>query len=140
MVRIGRVASRRNDADEPICTLQAVRQRRSARGTSDCHERFHWIVRKNRQRKDSHRYERALHRTPPGARVPPRKLLKSALGIEMWQVEVARLRGQKSPAILYEVNAPGIGVSTFSWPREALEYFRTLTEGQDGHQKARPPR
>jgi hypothetical protein len=65
--------------------------------------------------------------------------LKSALGIEMWQVEVARLRGQKTPAILYEVNAPGIGVTTFSWPREALEYFRTLTEGENGRQKARPP-
>lgn len=111
--------------------LKAVRSRQDTRGTRDCHERFHPVVRKSRQRKDSNRYERALHQTPPGARVPPRKLLKSALGIEMWQVETARLRGQKSPAILYEVNAPGIGVTTFSWPREAFEYFRALTEGQN---------
>jgi hypothetical protein len=139
-VRIGRAVSWRNGAGEPISAPRTVRSQQSTRGTSDCHERFYWIVRKSRQRKDSNRYERALHRTPPGARVPPRKLLKSALGIEMWQVEVARLRGQKRPAILYEVNAPGVGVTTFSWPREALEYFRTLTEGQSGHQTARPPR
>jgi hypothetical protein len=73
-------------------------------------------------------------------RVPPRKLLKSAIGIEMWQVEVARLRGQKGPAILYEVNAPGIGAATFNWPHEALEYFRKLTEGQDDGRKVQPPR
>jgi len=65
--------------------------------------------------------------TAAGRTAPPRKLLKTAGAVEMWQVEVPGPRWRASPAIRYEVTGGPAGTRVFNLPHEALDCFQQLT-------------
>jgi len=58
--------------------------------------------------------------------VQPRKLLKKAGGVEMWQVEVRGQPWRNASALQYEiVGGPG-PTAVFSKPHEAFAYFQKI--------------
>ena len=58
--------------------------------------------------------------------VPPRKLLKKAGGVEMWQVEVRGQQWRNAGLLRYEiVGGPG-STAVFSKPHEAFAYFQKV--------------
>ena len=61
-----------------------------------------------------------------GRHVPPRKLLKKAGNVEMWQVEVRGQSWRNASALRYEiVGGPG-PTAVFSRPHEAFAYFQRI--------------
>jgi hypothetical protein len=64
--------------------------------------------------------------TASGRYAPPRKLLKAAGGVEMWQVEIPGQRWRASLAIRYEVTGGPAGKMVFNRPHDALDYFRQI--------------
>ena len=67
--------------------------------------------------------------TAAGPYAPPRKLLRSAGGVEMWQVEVPGQPWRRSRAIRYEVAGGPAGRVVFNRPSEALAYFQRVARG-----------
>ncbi len=63
-----------------------------------------------------------------GEFVPPRKLLKKAGDIEMWQVEVPAPGGRNLPIVQYEVCGADARKAIFSRPHLALEHFEQLSK------------
>jgi len=59
----------------------------------------------------------------------PRKLLKKAGNIEMWQVETPGPRGRNMPLVQYEVCEATGSTVVFSRPNLALERFHQLSTG-----------
>jgi hypothetical protein len=66
--------------------------------------------------------------TASGRYAPPRKLLKTAGDVEMWQVEIPGQRWRASLAIRYEVTGGPAGTMVFNGPHDALDYFRQIAQ------------
>src|SRR5262245_14231431 len=67
-----------------------------------------------------------------GGFVPPRKLLKKAGSVEMWQVEIPGPGARKLPLVQYEVSGPDIRRVIFSRPHLALEHFLAVSRAPNG--------
>ena len=64
--------------------------------------------------------------TTAARQVPPRKLLKKAGSVEMWQVEVRGQTWRNTSLLRYEiVGGPG-STAVFSKPHEAFAYFQKI--------------
>jgi hypothetical protein len=73
-----------------------------------------------------------------GGFVPPRKLLKKAGSVEMWQIEIPGPGARKPAIIQYEVSEADIRRVTFSRPHLALEYFLRVSGIPNGTPRPHP--
>jgi hypothetical protein len=73
-----------------------------------------------------------------GGFVPPRKLLKKAGNVEMWQVETSGPGARKHPIVQYEVNEADSRRVIFSRPHLALEHFLQVSSAPNGTPRHKP--
>jgi hypothetical protein len=73
-----------------------------------------------------------------GGFVPPRKLLKKAGNVEMWQIEISGPGARKLPIIQYEVSGADIRRVIFSRPHLALEHFLQVSGAPNGTPRPKP--